>query len=55
MIIIDIISNIVFFIYVLVWKKIIKKIIFILTRTHQIERILKKDIQSYSTYTILSK
>jgi hypothetical protein len=54
MLIIDIINNIFFYIYVLIWKKIIKKIIFIITKKHEIERILKSDIQLFSTYQNLS-
>ena len=54
MLITDIINSILFFIYALVWNKIIKTIIFLLTGTHEIERILKKDFQSFSTYKILS-
>ena len=54
MLIADIINNILFYIYIVIWKKLIKKIIFIITGTHQIERILKSDIHSYSTYIKLS-
>lgn len=54
MLISNIINNILFYIYIFVWKKVIKKIIFIITGTHQIERILKFDIHSYSTYNKLS-
>ena len=54
MLITDIINNIIFYIYVFIWKKVIKKIIFIITGTHQIERILKSDIHSYCTYKYLS-
>ena len=54
MIIIDIIEYIFYFIYVLIWKKIVKKIIYIITGKHQIERILEKDIHSFSTFHNLS-
>ena len=54
MIIIDIIQNIFYLIYVLIWKKIIKKILYIITGKHQIERILKNNIQSFSTFQNLS-
>ena len=53
MIIIDFIANIIFFICNIIWKK-IKKIIYLITRTHQIERILNSNIQSYSTFLTLS-
>ena len=54
MIIIDIIQNIFYLIYFLIWKKIIKKILYIITGRHQIERILKNNIQSFSTFQNLS-
>ena len=54
MIVIDIIQNIFYLIYVLIWKKIIKKILYIITGKHQIERILKNNIQSFSTFQNLS-
>ena len=54
MIIIDILQNIFYLIYVLIWKKIIKKILYIITGKHQIERILKNNIQSFSTFQNLS-
>ena len=52
-IIIDFITNIIFFICEFIWKK-IKKIIYLITRTHQIERILNSNIQSFSTFLTLS-
>ena len=49
----DIINNIIFYLYIFFWEKPIKKIIYFITGTHQIERILKQDIDSYSTYISL--
>lgn len=47
-------SNSFYFIYLLIWKQIIKKIIYFITKTHEIERILKKEDTSFSKYKELS-
>ena len=53
MIIIDFIINLIILVSTYIWKKIIKKIIFLITKTHQIERIMKYNIQSFFTYKVL--
>ena len=55
MLIIDIFNIIISYIYIIIWKKIIKKIIFLLTRTDEIERILNQDIRNFKTFENLSK
>ena len=52
---INIFQNIIFFLYAIIWKGIIKKIIFIITKTHEIERILKSKDISYKKFIQLSK
>ena len=43
------------FLYIIIWKGIIKKIIFIITRKHEIERIIKEDDDiSFTKFTQLS-
>ena len=47
-------QNLFYIIYIILWKGFLKKIIFLLTRTHEIERILKSDDTSFSKYIQLS-
>ena len=55
MLIIDIFNIIISYIYIIIWKKILKKIIFLLTRTHEIERTLNQDIRNFKTFENFSK
>ena len=51
----NILDNIFYFLYIIIWKGIIKKIIFIFTRKHEIERIIKEDDDiSYTKFIQLS-
>jgi len=43
-----------YFLYIIIWKQIVKKIIYFITKTHEIERILKKEDTSFSKYKELS-
>ena len=51
---INIFQTIIFFLYAIIWKGIIKKIIFLITRTHEIERILKSKDISFKKFVQLS-
>lgn len=43
-----------YFLFIFIWRK-IKKIIYFITGTHEIERILKKEDTSFSIYKKISK
>lgn len=47
-------KNLFYFIYIILWKGLIKKIIFLFTKSHEIERILKNDDISFSKFIQLS-
>ena len=47
-------QTIIYFIYIIIWKGIIKKIIYFITRTHEIERILNSKDIVFTKYIKLS-
>ena len=51
---INLLKRFFYFLYIIIWKGIIKKILFFIHRTHEIERILKSDVLSFSQYLNLS-